>query len=187
MVWCGREPCQSKCLSTEKLSTCLSALRDRRPKQLYRVIQIFFSKWWKMCLAGVFQVPLIAPLHPFFPYLLKLFNICEMYSNCTVSFKITSQVSDHLVSCSPWLRQCSQNDVNGSLAQERTIGFSCMWRKAWNTGAWYQDKTLYFKYIFILYTKSTKSMGRKGGCHFGKPYGALISEPELCILNVYRI
>lgn len=141
-----------------------------------------FSKMVEDVAGRAFQCVFDCTSAHIFPCLLKLVNICEMHLNCSVSFKITSQAA-----CSPWLWQCSQNDVNGSLAQEKTIEFSCMWRKAWNNGAWYQDKTFYFKHIFTLYTKSLKSLGRRGGCHFGKPYGTLISKPELCILNVYRI
>lgn len=63
---------------------------------------------------------------PIFPCLLKSFNIYEMHLNCTLAFKIISQESDCKALCSPRLRQCSQNYVNGSLAQEKTIGFSCM-------------------------------------------------------------
>lgn len=46
---------------------------------------------------------------------------------------------------------------------------------------------LYFKHIFILFTKSLESVGRRGGCHYRKPYGVWISKPELCIINIYRI
>lgn len=106
------------------------------------------------------------------------------HSDCTVSFKITSRGWDPAASFSPLLRQYSQNNVNGSLSQERDIGFSCMWR---NYGTCYQDQTSYFKHIFILFTKSPKSVGRSEGCHYRKPYGMQTSKPELCIINIYRI
>lgn len=128
MVYCGREQCQSKgtCLGTEKFSTCFSPLWDRRPRQPYRLKQLFFYKMVKDVPDRAFPHPFDCIAAPIFLCLLKLFNICETHSNCTVAFKIISQGSDSTASCSPWLRQRSQNYVNGSLAQKKTIGFSCM-------------------------------------------------------------
>lgn len=82
MVCCGREPCQSKraYLGTEKLSTCFIALWHRRPKQLYRLIYLFFfQNGDKMCLAGLPHIPLIAPLHPFS----LVFSNYSIFVKCT--------------------------------------------------------------------------------------------------------
>lgn len=92
---------------------------------------IFFQNGERGAWQGSPHVPPIAPLHPFF-LVFPHSNYSAFakkpteHRDRTVSFKITSQGSDPAASCSPWLRQCSQNDVSGSLAQERAIGFSCM-------------------------------------------------------------
>jgi len=79
MVRCKGEPCRSQrvCLGAQNLSTCLSALQNRRSNSHIGYYGYFLPNWWKRCLAGLSSCSSNRITAAILPCLPRLCNICK--------------------------------------------------------------------------------------------------------------